>query len=152
MKHLLLFIILLNFALISQAQQKTELGKNDMFAASSDNNGNLGKVYIIQDQRIDELVNRHIEQNQRSKTIMGWRVQIFFGSGQKDREKAQDVRAEFIKSFPDIKAYLIYEAPYFKVRVGDFRTKYEALKLKKNIEIQFTNLWIVEDNINLPEL
>ncbi len=110
------------------------------------------KVKIIQDEKLNTILKNHIASNQKQTTIAGWRVQIFLGNGHDARDKGNAMKAEFIKKFPDIDTYLVYEAPHFKVRVGDCRTRADALKLKKLIEGPFPNTWIVEDRISLPKL
>jgi hypothetical protein len=74
---------------------------------------------------------KRIEYNENQKGINGFRVQIFFDSGNNARSKATAIRAEFIARNPDVGAYLSFQEPYFKVRVGDFRTRIEAEKLEK---------------------
>ena len=103
-----------------------------------------GRVEIIQDPRIAALVKKHIAINKRQKGIPGYRVQIFFGSKRKD---ALRVKAEFLKKHPDINAYTKYDEPYFKVRVGDFRTQLKAQKCHKEISGGFPNAFIVNDLI-----
>ena len=41
---------------------------------------------------------------------------------------------------------------YFKVRVGDFRTKIEAIKLFQSISKEFPGAYFVPDVINFPDL
>ena len=59
----------------------------------------------------------------------GFRIQIYSSSNRNAREESNKARAEFISKFPDIVSYPLYAEPgYFKIRVGDFRTKTEATK------------------------
>ena len=53
---------------------------------------------------------------------------------------------------PKTKAHLNYKQPYYKVRVGDFKTKLEALKYKNFIIKEFPNCFIVKDQIDINEL
>lgn len=108
-----------------------------------------GSVEIIQDLRIPALVKKHIAINEKQKGIPGYRVQIFFGSKRKD---ALGVKADFLEKYPDIDAYTTYDEPYFKVRVGDFRTQLKAQKLHKEISGDFPNAFIVNDLISMPFL
>ncbi len=118
--------------------------------ASNDTiNSDTGRVEIIQDSRISALVEKHIAINEKQKGIPGYRVQIFFGSKRKD---VLEVRTDFLAKYPDIGAYIKYDEPYFKVRVGDFRTQLKAQKFYKEISGSFPNSFIVEDLIVLPEL
>lgn len=105
---------------------------------------------IIQDNRVNELVLKHILINEAKKEkIKGYRVQIHFGP---EKAKALDVKTKFNTEYPDTRAYLDYQQPYFKIRVGDFRTKLEAEKMKQEILGSFPGAFIVNDDIELPPL
>jgi hypothetical protein len=112
----------------------------------------LRDLDIIQDPRIDLLLENYIEQSKRKETTEGFRVEIFFSSGSKSREEALRKKTEFLKSFPDETAYMSFQSPNFKVRVGDCRTKNEALKLKEKIRYYYPNAFIVTDMIQFPKL
>jgi hypothetical protein len=112
----------------------------------------LEKLQIRQDPRITDLLVRHSQINQRRRGTDGFRLEIFFGSDTKAREQAERVKNEFNSLFPDITSYLLFQTPNFKVRVGDFRNKSEALKTKAFISSKYPNAFIVKDNIRFPEL
>ncbi len=78
----------------------------------------------------------------------GFRIQIHFGS---ERNKAQEVRNDFISSFPETGAYLVYQQPNFKVRIGDFRTRLEATGFLKKLEARYKSAFIVPDEVKLPD-
>lgn len=106
-------------------------------------------VQISGDVKLDTLINRNIEANKISDGIPGFRIQIFFGS---ERKAAQEAKSKFSQNHPGIDAYLIYQQPYFKVRVGDFRTKIEAHSLYRKVLPEFDRVFIIPDKINLPKL
>jgi hypothetical protein len=81
-------------------------------------------------------------------TPTGFRVQLTSESGQGSQDRAKDVKARFLSNYKDINSYLVWEAPNFKIRVGDFRTKFEAAMFWKQIQAEFPNSYIVEDKIN----
>ena len=112
----------------------------------------LGQLPIKQDSRITDLLIRHSQINQKRKGIEGYRLEIFFGSDYKAREKATKVKNDFNLIYPTIPAYVSFQTPNFKVRVGDFRNKSEALKAKAAIAYKYPNAFIVKDNIRFPEL
>ena len=84
--------------------------------------------------------------------MAGFRLQIYFGSGEKAHNQAIKIKTDFLSSNPDIKTYLLFKSPDFIIRVGNFRTKSEALKLQKALLFQYPNAFIVADEIALPEL
>lgn len=108
-----------------------------------------GRVQVFQDGRIDLLVARHIEENKKGTGVPGFRVRIFSQSGHNARQNANQVRAEFLRRYPDMEGYLTYDAPNFKVYVGDFRTRSEAIRFHKRVSRDFPNAFIVIDQINL---
>ena len=112
----------------------------------------LSKLPIRQDPRITDLLVRHSQINQRRHGTDGFRLEIFFSSDNKAREHAMRVRNEFNLVFPDIPAYVSFQTPNFKVRIGDFRNKSEALKTKASINTKYPNAFIVKDMIRFPEL
>ena len=107
-----------------------------------------GKVEFVQDKQISELLLKHAEVNSNAK-IKGYRVKIHFGS---DKAKAKEVKAKFILKFPGVPAYEKYDQPNFNIRVGDFRTKLEAYKFLKEIQVEFPSSFIVQDDIEFPSI
>lgn len=79
----------------------------------------------------------------------GYRLRIFSESGVGAKQEQQKVRAKFLSLYPGLDAYNRYDEPYFKVYVGDCRTKSEALKLKDMIERNFPNSFVMPSEINL---
>ena len=116
------------------------------------NNANEGEVLIFQDMRINDLVYNHIEQNKRKGGIPGYRIRIFSDLGNTARDESQVAKAKFYELFPEIPVYREYDSPYFKVYVGDFRTKVDAIKVFKQIKRYFPAAFIVPDQINYPNL
>lgn len=105
---------------------------------------------LVQDKRVNQLVLKHVLINEAKRgTMKGYRVQIHFGP---EKAKALDVKSKFTSQYKDVSAYLDYQQPYFKIRVGDFRTKLEAYKLLQEISGDFPGAFIVSDDIELPPL
>jgi len=100
---------------------------------------------VIKDSRVDLLG----ETYKATFSLKGFRVQIHQGN---KRQPANQARASFSRIHPKTKAHLDYEQPYYKVRVGDFKTKLEALKYKNFIIKEFPNSFIVKDEIDPSEL
>ncbi|HCC69750.1 MAG TPA: hypothetical protein DEQ09_01140 [Bacteroidales bacterium] len=113
----------------------------------------MGRVEINQDIRVDSLLSRHIMSNAQTNGMNGYRIQIYRGSGRTARVDANEIKAEFISEFPSIQAYLRFAPPnYFKVRIGDYRTKHDAYPDFKKVKRKFPNAYIVTDIITYPDL
>lgn len=81
-------------------------------------------------------------------TPVGFRVQLTSESGQGSQARANDVKARFMSNYKNVNTYLVWEAPNFKIRVGDFKSKFEAAMFWKQIQADFPNSYVVEDKIN----
>ena len=110
------------------------------------------KLPVQCDAKISELLKLQVELAKKSGTLSGYRLQIYFGSGEKAHAQATKIKNDFLASNPGVKAYLLFKSPDFIVRVGNFRTKSEALKLGKSLTYQYPNAFIVADEITFPEL
>jgi hypothetical protein len=108
-----------------------------------------GKVKIISDPSLDSLIEKNIEENRSHQTMDGYRIQLFSGS---ERNNANALKAKFKQDFPDEPSYLIYQQPYFKLRVGDYRNFIEAQQMYLQLQKVYDQLLIVPDKINLPKL
>ncbi len=110
------------------------------------------KLDIQCDARINDLLRQQADQNKKNSSMSGFRLQIYFGSGENAHKQAIRIKTEFLSSYPDVKTYLLFKSPDFIVRIGNFRTKSEALKMQKSLLFKFPNAFIVADEIALPEL
>ena len=98
---------------------------------------------------LDSLIEKVKETNSIHKTIKGYRIQLFSGT---ERNNANEVKTRFLKLYPEFNAYLLYNQPYYKIRVGDFRTRLDAEVAYQKIKNVFDECIIVSDNIALPKL
>lgn len=110
-----------------------------------------GKVEVIKDARIDSFAARRVDLNKAgdAMSINGFRVQIFTGENRKD---AYNTQAKFQEQYPEVKSYVIYNEPNFKVRVGDFRTRLDAEKFQDELKKWFTGMFIIQEKITPPKL
>ena len=112
----------------------------------------FGQIVLVQDIRISKIVDRQVTRNKRKGGIDGYRIQVFFNSGRDAREEAIRIKADFLSDFPDIPVYIVYHSPFYKVRIGDFRNKYEALGVFREIRRKYPDAYIVKDVIPFPDL
>lgn len=105
-----------------------------------------------EDDRLDSLLAKRSRIDVANPTMKGYRVQLYSGSGNEARQKANQLRSEFLQLYPELSAHLVFQQPNFKVRIGDLRTELEAIRLKKEIEFDFPNGFVVRDMIDLPAL
>ncbi len=122
-----------------------------LFALPSFNplSAQTGRVTVTGDVKVDEMVALHVEFNNRVKTIPGFRVQIASFSGSNSKASAFNLRDQFMSDHPEAQAYIVYDEPNFKVKVGDFRTRLEAYAFLQQIKDVYKG-YLIKDNIN-PE-
>lgn len=110
-----------------------------------------GDVQVIKDGRINTLVEKQskVTPPDIKPQIDGFRVQIFFDS---DKNVINSARSKIISQFPKTDTYITYNAPNFFLKVGDFRTRLEAEKLKAQVEAEFPTSFIVSEKIYIPRL
>lgn len=111
-----------------------------------------GDVNVISDPRLESLIELHANYGKNLKGIPGYRIQIFFDSGNNARKKANDIKLDFMTKYPGVPSYLVYNEPHFKVRVGDFRNRFEAEYYKKIFEVDYKNIFIVHDYMTPPPI
>ena len=73
-------------------------------------------------------------------------------SGNDALSNAEIIKKDFELNFSDLTAYVTFREPYYRVRVGDYRTRLEANKLLKAIRKSYQDAWIIQDKISLPLL
>jgi hypothetical protein len=98
---------------------------------------------------LDSIIDKKNRENTINQTINGYRIQLFSGN---ERNNANNIKTKFLKLYPDQTAYLAYNQPYFKIRIGDFRTKLDAKLFYNKIKGEFNECIIIADKINLPKL
>ncbi len=112
----------------------------------------VGDVKVYQDNRVDTLLKRHIEYNTQQNGMDGYRVQIFFDAGNNSLNRANSVMEQFQLLYPNDTAYVSFSEPYYKVRVGDFRTKLDAEGYLQEVLPDYPNAFVIKDRINFPRL
>lgn len=112
-------------------------------------NGGNADVEIYQPQEVAAALRKQVENNPK-RTVSGYRVRIFFDNKQSARTESEEALKKFESMFHEVKAYRTYANPYFKVTVGDFRTKSEAMALLSDIKGAFPSAFVVKENISYP--
>lgn len=148
MKTISITLILCLCYLLSFSQDVT---KNDVFNRLEKSSVGGGKIRVTQDFAVKSLIRKHVEANQKLPP-MGYRIVVFSGSGPQSEAKANQTRSSFKAKFYETEAYTKYYEPNFRVHVGDFRNKSEALKVYKEVKKYYSSAYIIEDRIEFPDL
>jgi phosphate-selective porin len=129
----------------------TTLAGKDVFLVMPQKDMFSGKpgVKINQTGEVRDAMRRHVSEN-GTRTMSGYRVRIFFDNKQTARVESEETLKKFESMYHDVVAYRTYANPYFKVTVGDFRTRSEAVRLLERIRGAFPSAFVVKENIEFP--
>ena len=80
------------------------------------------------DTRIDSLIRKQIQINEATtrdsrRNIPGYRIQV---ANSNDRTQVFAIKTKIYRLYPELKPYLIYQPPNYKLKVGNFKTPEEA--------------------------
>ncbi|MBL0135497.1 MAG: SPOR domain-containing protein [Chitinophagaceae bacterium] len=109
-------------------------------------------VIVHKDSRADLLVKKQIEINELNtrdarRYEQGYRILIISSN---DRNQANEAKTKVYKNFPELKAYLSYQAPYYKLKVGNFANTKDAEVYLKKIQLYFpATVYIIRDMIEV---
>ena len=127
------------------------LNTTDGFAQdsiSSDSNS----VVVHKDSRIDLLINKQSQINEETsrdsrKTGKGYRLMIISTS---NRDEAIAAKTKIYTYFPELKAYLWHQSPYYKVKAGNFKDRKEAEAYQQKMNAYFPKgVFIMNDIVEL---
>lgn len=105
-------------------------------------------VIVHKDPRLDMLVNKQAQINEETsrdarKTTKGYRLMIISTN---NRDEAISAKTKVYTYFPELKAYLWHQSPYYKVKAGNFKDRKEAEAYQKKLSPYFANgVFIMND-------
>jgi hypothetical protein len=111
-----------------------------------------GKIKLVQDKSISQAFEKFQWEQSKQNGIDGFRIRIFSDSGPNAKAGFDEAKAKFIDIFDNIKIHESFVYPNYKIYVGDFRTRSDALKVLSAMEWQFPDAFIVQTKINFPNL
>jgi hypothetical protein len=109
-------------------------------------------VIVHKDPRIDLLVKKQIQINEETtrearRVGKGYRLLVL---NTNSREEAAAAKTKVYTYFPELKSYLLYQAPYFKLKVGNFKDRKEAEDYQERLQKHFPKgVFIMNDIIEL---
>ena len=123
----------------------------DILELLSKNSLHGGNVTIEQTPAMKAALSRHIASN-HNRRVTCYRVRIFFDNSQNARAKSESVAGTFSAMYPGVPVYRSYASPFFKVTVGDFRTRSEAQLFAQQLTGMFPSVFLVKESIHYPAL
>jgi hypothetical protein len=121
-----------------------------------------GTVVIHQSEVIKQLVGMlppdakiEEENGKRFLLVQGYRIQVFLGNNQRSsKDEAFNKEKQLNTLYPDLPTYVNHQAPFWRLRAGDFFSYEEALAMKYNLSEDFPafkhEIGIVKEEIRIP--
>jgi hypothetical protein len=109
-----------------------------------------GSVLVHKDARIDLLIKKQAQINEETtrdarRSGPGFRIQVMSTT---DRAKAVAAKTKIYQSYPELKPYFMYQSPYYRLKVGNFKTRAEAEEYVSRLATDFPGtVFIVKDTI-----
>ncbi len=101
-------------------------------------------IVVQEESSITQAIKWYQELNQQNKYIEGWTVQII---STRDRRKMEKERDQFLFQFPELKIRQSFTEPYYRLKVGSFISKLDALALRSTLQKHFESSVLVKENI-----
>ena len=139
-----------------------QTGRSTIFDALSRHGVGEGEVVVHQSAAIERLIGERMAGANVETTdsvaylrIQGYRTQVFSGNNQRaSKDEAFNKEKEIKELFPDVPTYVSYNAPFWKLRVGDFRSHEEAYHMMRQLMAAFPKygkeMYIVREEIKIP--
>ena len=106
-------------------------------------------VKVNQSQAMRNAFDNYVSHN-ASKKMSGFRIRVYYENGQNARGRSEAISRSISAAYPGMGVYRTFESPNFKVCVGDFRTKDEALKVFHSLKATYPTAIILRETINYP--
>ena len=107
-------------------------------------------VEVVEKKKAEEKAAAELQIPKDSSVVqetsqMGFRIQIFSTSS---IDEAMNIKTNFLAKLPQDSVYVVYDPPVYKVRLGDFPSRYDAsIELPTIVNMGYPDAWIVPDNI-----
>lgn len=94
--------------------------------------------------------------HQATWRMAGYRVQVYSDGNQRNAKKQTQLKASQVaRRFPNMRTYISYSAPFWRLRVGDFRSRSEAESAASQLRQAFpafrNEIRIVRDRVNIKD-
>lgn len=109
-------------------------------------------IVVHKDPRIDLLVKKQVEINEFTtrnarRFVAGYRILVV---NTNDRNKAMNAKSKLFQEIPDLNVYLMYQAPFYKLKAGNFRDREEAEAYLPVIKRFFpSGVYVIRDTIEV---
>lgn len=105
---------------------------------------------IVSSDSLNTLMKEY-KANNPDRNVQVYRLRIFFDNHQEARANSEQVVLQFRELYPGVPVFRGYSNPYFKVTVGNFRSKSEAMRFLNEIKGQYPSVFLVKETFSTNE-
>jgi hypothetical protein len=107
-----------------------------------------GTVTVNAPENFEVLIANYKKQQELKASIPGYRIHVI---SNRDRDEVNKLKAKIYSEFPDMKPFMSYHAPNFKLRVGNYFYKIDAFRDLQKISASFPGTFIVNEDLKWNE-
>lgn len=150
MKRIVTIILLTLSCLAAKGQDSLAVAAMDSTLIGREIISVLGNgIKLNQTVSVNTALHKYIQANSE-KQLSGYRIRVFYDNSPQARTRSESIAAYLNAQYPGTRVYRSFESPNYKVTVGDYRTKDEALKLFMVLKNTYPTAFIIKENINYP--
>ena len=106
-------------------------------------------VKVDQSAEVKQAMTQYVAKN-ASKSLSGYRIRVFYDNSPQARTRSEAIENSLLEQYPGHKVYRSFESPNYKVLIGNFRSKDEALRMFNALKKTYPTAYIIKDNIDYP--
>ncbi|MDD4777450.1 MAG: SPOR domain-containing protein [Fermentimonas sp.] len=160
--HIILLFIILLLSAVGNAQ--TSFQKNEILEELNSDVQGKGDVKVYQDESITHILGRPMGPPRTVYTTgdgsvqyyktRGYKIQAFSGNNQRtSRDEANRKQSMINQLYPDQETVVLFESPFWRLRVGNFETREEAEHVMQDLRASFPSfgreMYIVVDEVKI---
>ena len=163
--HSKVIFLILFISLTFGVDAQTSRQKNEILKELNSNSPGKGRVTVYEDESIKQVLGRPMgaprtiytdaEGSVQYYKMKGFKIQAFSGNNQRtSRDEANRKQSLIINQYPEHESVILFETPFWRLRVGNFQTRPEAEAVMKDLKNSFPSfgkeMYIVVDEVKIP--
>ncbi len=117
--------VMMFFSLSVYGQDTTAVNNPVFSVLNADVQGNVSVEQSSDIKRAFDSYNASAAGNKK----YGYKILVYSSNNKNARGASSSIASSLKSSYPQLNVYRSYQAPFFMVHVGDFRTKSDAMKI-----------------------
>lgn len=152
---------MLALIILSGSAAFAQESKPNIFDALQQDKPGTGVIVITQSPAIEELIGKKADPLENARIIggyailRGYKIQAYSGNRANSRSIASNRERQINALYPELMPVVEYDAPFWRLRVGNFVEREEAQEALKDLRKSFPafsrEMYIVRSQIKVPK-